>query len=552
MQNSPPAPLATDGNIVVDLLHHVPLRRVDVEATDLAIVIAFSGGTSGGLFQEALDKSAIAPSSWDPAAYAGDLFLSRFVATCLQIDLRGRRPVMATQHLLRVLGSPPKDMRSVQQRRAILAELVENRQLRDSFEALYQVHARFRALLEGTSSTGIWDANRRQIDILELFKELVEKMAEFSPASSELRRLSDFSQRICGTEAYVALADLLRYDERLATVSFKMSIGADGRVRRLELQSVEESTENQFVASPLRRWLARLELFARGFRFGEGEVMARLIDAVFEGVRTEFTVFVQLLGDLEFYLGALGFVDRARGAGLDVCLPEIQEPGGRRHMIALFNPLLLGHGMAPVPCDIVIDRITATTLITGPNSGGKTRLLQSVALSQLLAQSGLFVPAKHACLARVPALVVSLIQESEADQTEGRLGMELMRIRSLFERLPPGAMVILDELCSGTNPSEGEEIFELVIQMLSKLSPQAFITTHFLGFAARLAAERKIPNLRFLQVVLGAAQEPTYQFAEGVATTSLASQAAARLGVTGEQLLELIERNLRASAQASS
>ena len=40
-------------------------------------------------------------------------------------------------------------------------------------------------------------------------------------------------------------------------------------------------------------------------------------------------------------------------------------------------------------------------------------------------------------------------------------------------------MVLLDELCSGTNPSEGEEIFELVITLLAELEPQAFITTHF-------------------------------------------------------------------------
>jgi DNA mismatch repair protein MutS2 len=169
-----------------------------------------------------------------------------------------------------------------------------------------------------------------------------------------------------------------------------------------------------------------------------------------------------------------------------------------------------------------------------------------------LAQAGLFVPARSARLALAPALVVSLIQEVRVDQTEGRLGMELLRIRSLFERLPPGAMVILDELCSGTNPSEGEEIFELVVRMLALLTPQAFITTHFLTFAARLQREAKIPNLGFLQVVLGSDDRPTYQFASGVAQTSLAGQAAARLGVTGEQLLALIEKKVSQSKKESS
>jgi DNA mismatch repair protein MutS2 len=252
---------------------------------------------------------------------------------------------------------------------------------------------------------------------------------------------------------------------------------------------------------------------------------------------------VQLLGDLELYLGALGFHDTAREAGLAVCLPELVSPEEPRDLRGLFNPLLLAHGIQPVPCDLATDSLATTTLVTGPNSGGKTRLLQSIGLTQLLAQNGLFIPAQSGRLALSTGLVVSLIEETKADQSEGRLGTELIRIRALFEQLPPGAMVILDELCSGTNPSEGEEIFELVVQMLDRLAPQAFITTHFLVFASRLERERSVANLRFMQVELGVGHRPTYQFVPGVAQTSLAAQAASRLGVTRDQLLSLIDRN---------
>jgi DNA mismatch repair protein MutS2 len=247
---------------------------------------------------------------------------------------------------------------------------------------------------------------------------------------------------------------------------------------------------------------------------------------------------------VEFYLGALGFADIARAAGLAVCLPALVTATEPLRLEGLFNPLLLSMGVRVVPCDLALERHDTTTLITGPNSGGKTRLLQSIGLSQILGQAGLFIPARSGAVALCPALVVSLIQETKADQAEGRLGVELVRIRALFERLPKGAMVILDELCSGTNPSEGEEIFELVVRMLTKLTPQVFITTHFLAFAGRLERERRIAELSFLQVELGANHEPTYQFVPGVAKTSLAGHAAARLGVTAEQLMALIESNL--------
>jgi DNA mismatch repair protein MutS2 len=284
----------------------------------------------------------------------------------------------------------------------------------------------------------------------------------------------------------------------------------------------------------------------------QGEVLARLIDSVFSGLEDELVGLVQLVGDLEFYLGALGFRDTAQAAGLGVCLPDFVAPNEPRDVRGLFNPLLLMSGVVPIPCDLVGSRLASTVLVTGPNSGGKTRLLQSLGLAQVLGQCGLFVPAAQARIALASGLVASLIEEAKADQAEGRLGMELMRIRRLFERLPPGAMVLLDELCSGTNPSEGEQIFELVVSMLSQLKPQAFITTHFLAFASRLEGTGKIPSLSFLQVELDAHRRPTYQFTQGVARTSLAGHTAERLGVTGEQLLLLIEQNILKQQRGTS
>ncbi len=528
-----------------DLLQAEATCRIDAEHVKLGMALAFASGVSGGLFADALDRAKIAPSTFRPAAFENDLFVSSFVASCFKVRVGAIDAILSTKHLVRLLTSPPADPAIVHHRRGILGELTEAPLLRTKLEELYSSLCRFRGLLEGATGSGKWDANRRQLDVLALAKEILDRMAgDFSGAKSGLSRLATFGARVQASEPYVALTDLLKYDESLATLNLKIGIGADGRIRGFQIVSVEQDPKNPFVGSTFQRWMAKIELFVRGYSFGDGEVMARLIDAVYVGIEDDLVPFVQLLGDLELYLGALGFRDMATTAGVAACLPEIVSDASPRVLERLYNPLLLATGTKVVPCDVRIDRHDATVLVTGPNSGGKTRLLQSLGLSQLLAQSGLFVPAARGCLSLAPSLVVSLIQETRADQAEGRLGMELLRIRELFEDLAPGAMVILDELCSGTNPSEGEEIFELVLRMLTKLGPQTFITTHFLAFAGRLEKEGDIDALRFLQVELGPTQKPTYQFVPGVATTSLAGQAAERLGVTGSQLQALVERNI--------
>jgi DNA mismatch repair protein MutS2 len=535
-----------DPAIVPDLLHPVPVRRIDAEQTRLAITLAFAGGTSSGLFGDALERASLAPTTWQPAGFVNDLFLQRFVSGCFRIRIGTHEPAATTSHLVRLLSQPPTDPAVVGHRRAVLAELVASAELREQLGRLYVDVCRLRALLENTSGVHNWDPRRRQLDVLTVVKEIFDTMAGgFTTASSGLRLLGAFGARVRAGEPYRSLSDLLRYDERLATLSLNVGVGADGKIRGFEIVSVKEDSDNPFVNSAFRRWLAKAELFFRGYRFGDGEVMARLVDAVFAGLENEIVCLVQLFGDLEFYLGALGFYDRAREDGLAMCLPELVEPEAPRKLLGLFNPLLWMSGIKPIPCDVVSSRLATTVLVTGPNSGGKTRLLQSMGLAQLLAQSGLFIPAREGTIALSSGLVVSLIQETKADQAEGRLGMELVRIRELFARLPPRAVVLLDELCSGTNPSEGEEIFELVVGMLTRLEPQAFITTHFLAFAARLERERRIPNLGFLQVELAADRRATYQFVPGVASTSLAGHTAERLGVTGEQLMSLIEGNIR-------
>lgn len=526
-----------------DLLHHTPLLTIDAISLARSLDFAFAGGDVVGALDHVLDTTSPTPSDWNPCSFASDLFLTDLVRSAFKVKLGRWEPVLNEAHLVRVLSHPPRVAEDRDLRRGILEELAGNESARRGIEKVYTSWCRLRRQLDHSETTPRMDLTRRRIDTLASLKEVIEALAAgFDGVQSGLTRLREYGQAVQKTVPYQRLVALLEYEDDLARVDVRLKVGIDGRVRKFELVTVDENAGNRFYQTPIGRIIAKVGLWVRGLRFGNDELVARWLDHVFTAISPILPAMFQLSGDLEVYLATMAFHDRCKDLGLKLCFAEWSDDGGPE-IEALFNPLLLSQGITPVPCNLHGDSFETTTIVTGPNSGGKTRLIQALALAQLLAENGLFVPAASARMRRTSGLFVSLVQEASADQREGRLGTELVRIRTLFENARPGALIILDELCSGTNPSEGEEIFVLVLELLRALGSEVFITTHFLEFASKLSSEASPLELRFLQVDLDEAQQPTYGFVPGVASTSLAAQTAARLGVTKDELLALIRRH---------
>jgi DNA mismatch repair protein MutS2 len=268
---------------------------------------------------------------------------------------------------------------------------------------------------------------------------------------------------------------------------------------------------------------------------GSDELVDRLVMGLYAEIAPAMARALQASCHLEVYLASMGFAQLAGSRGLRVCLPSL-EPSAAVQLENLYNPLLLPLMDRPVPSDLSLTSDSPVTLVTGPNSGGKTRLLQAVGIAQVLGQSGLYVPAASGRLPLASSLFASIVEVDRADQAEGRLGTELVRLRTLFETVPPGSLVLLDELCSGTNPSEAIEIVSMVLTLLRRLRPVSLVTTHFLDFAQGLHADGTHDGLGFLQAEVDGDGGPTYRFVEGVASTSLAVGTARRLGVAFEDL----------------
>ncbi len=524
-----------------DLLRADAGVRIDLAAMRQALVFSFAAGGSVGAFDEAIAGATLPPSSWKPADFARDLYLDELVQRFLEVRIAGKAHRASTRYMTRTIGEPPRDPRDVDLRRVVLAELAASPLLRSEVEGVYLAGIRLRALLAAARQPA---PRARRFEILRAAREAFELMAtSFADASSALTRLRDFGRTVTGMEAHGRLVALIDHDEHLGSLDLRITIGADGEVRAMEIVGVRENSSNPYYVSALRRFLVRVALFFRGYRTTGGEVAERLLSDVFAGIEEPVALLFQVLGDIELYLGSLSFRDRAMEQGLPVALPELAD-GGELRLEGLFNPLLLNLGVAPIPCDLLAGP-NAIVVVTGPNSGGKTRLLQAIAIAQLLAEAGFFAPVRAGRVPRASGLFASLFEEPRSDQPEGHLGTELLRLRRMFDQLGVGGLVVLDELCSGTNPSEGEEIARLVLSLLPELGVRAFVTTHLLQFAARLSEERSIGGIDFLQVELDGDDRPTYRFVPGVARTSLAHKTAARLGVTREELLQRIATKKR-------
>jgi DNA mismatch repair protein MutS2 len=538
-----------------DLLEPTPRLRLDARLFAETLTFAFATGNSPDAFERVLKTYNPGRSSFDPELFARDLFVKDLVARCLCVapEKRDRYPLLQ-RPLLAVLTHPATDARTLSFRHQVLRALVDSPELSRSVEQSWAEIRYLFDLFQGERARH-GHAVLRRLDILRAFRNTLDKLGRtFTGAPGPLSRVHGFANSVQASDGWAHLESLLDYESNLATVDVRIKLGHDGEIRTFAIQRVTENAANPWYASPLRRLLSRLSLLFRGLSVRSSELLGRLVESVFDEMQEAWLFLYQLMLDFELYLAALRFRTLANSKGLEVSLPELvtddatdaEAPGS--HFERLFNPFLLLESTPPVPCDIE-HGARAISIVTGPNSGGKTRLLQAVGLSQVLAQAGLFVPARSARLTIRSGMFVSLVQQAESDQSEGRLGTELLRIRRLFESLPRGGLAILDELCSGTNPTEGEEIFELLIELLGELSPAAFISTHFLGLAARLERERPV-ELTFLQVELGPNGTATYRFTPGVAKTSLARGVAERLGVTRESLRALLDSR-KAELQAA-
>lgn len=138
-------------------------------------------------------------------------------------------------------------------------------------------------------------------------------------------------------------------------------------------------------------------------------------------------------------------------------------------------------------------------LITGANMAGKTILLRSLYLSQLLAQFGFFVPAKQAEIVLIEDILCSIGDNQNEAEGLSSYASEILLLNDIIKKVKEGKkhLVLVDELARTTNPTEGVALVDSFLNILSQYSSFSVTTTHYSGVkskAKRLRVKGFIPN----------------------------------------------------------
>ncbi len=193
--------------------------------------------------------------------------------------------------------------------------------------------------------------------------------------------------------------------------------------------------------------------------------------------------------DMETQYGIIVYLDLlnciARLADdLAMANPDINDAGFLR-LVSGRHPLLSlafrrgGGSREVVPLDVHLGRETTVMVITGSNAGGKTIAIKTIGLLQLMALSGMPVPAdSSSSFPLVHDLLIDIGDEQSIENDLSTFSAHVSNIASILRKADTGSLVLIDELGTGTDPGEGAALACAVLKELRSKGALLFATTH--------------------------------------------------------------------------
>ena len=240
----------------------------------------------------------------------------------------------------------------------------------------------------------------------------------------------------------------------------------------------------------------------------------------------------------------------------DCVIPEIgaNEDILQLEFVAARHPLLEENlrsaGQSVVPVTFALDAEHDSMVISGANAGGKTVVLKTTGLLSLLALSGVSVPATSASIPFYRVILSDIGDHQSLAANLSTFTSHIANISRMLELCERPALVLLDEVGTGTDPEEGSALGVAVVDHFRKVcEAQVLATTHYSGLKMYAATENGVLNasVEFDEKTL----RPTYRLIVGVAGASSGLEIARRFGVPDEIVNQAMSQVNESTQRAS-
>ena len=272
------------------------------------------------------------------------------------------------------------------------------------------------------------------------------------------------------------------------------------------------------------REVVKLSEEIASLRADERYEMMRILQELSERVRphaAEIANDAWIIGRLDLIRAKVRFIQETGAV-----VPQVSEEQ-EIQLLHVRHPLVQN----AVANDVHFGKDLTAIVITGPNTGGKTIMLKTLGLTQLMAQSGLPILAdKGSRVGIFEEIFADIGDEQSIEQSLSTFSSHMTNIVDILGKVNQHSLLLLDELGAGTDPQEGAALAMSILEDLRLRQVKTMATTHY--------PELKVYGIETAYVQNAsmefdtASLRPTYRFMQGVPGRSNAFEIAKRLGLS--------------------